>query len=81
MPEDFVRQPQPVFAQARELRQAEAERTVVAQRAEIAQVVGDPFALEHQRTQPLRALGHDAAGGRLQRHAERPGERHGGIAR
>jgi hypothetical protein len=45
------RQPQPVFAQARELGQPETEGAVVAERAEIAEMVGHSLAFEHQGAQ------------------------------
>ena len=45
---------QPVFLQPHELREGEAERRVVAERAQVAQVVGDALALEQQRAQPAR---------------------------
>ena len=51
-PKASLGQALPVFAQARELRQAEGQRRIVAQGAEVAQVVGHALALEHQRAQP-----------------------------
>jgi hypothetical protein len=56
VPEDAVVQAQPVLLDAHELREREAERGVVAERAEVAEVVGDALALEHERAQP-RARG------------------------
>ena len=45
---------QHVLLQARELREAEREAAVVAEIAEVAQVVGDALALERERAQPQR---------------------------
>ncbi len=81
MPEGLSGQPQPVLAQARELGQAEGQRGVVAECAEVAQVVGDALAFEHQRAQPGRALGNLALPRRFQRHAIGPGVGHGRVAR
>ena len=52
---------QHVFAQARELREAERESAVVADRAEIAQMVREALALEAQRAQPRCARGRHGA--------------------
>ena len=46
---------QHVLLQPRELREAEGEAAVVAEVAEVAQVVGDPLALQRQRAQPRGA--------------------------
>jgi hypothetical protein len=72
MAEDLLGDTQPVFAQARELRESERQRGVVAERAEVAEVRGDPLALEQQRAQPPRALGDGCAGGGFERHAVGP---------
>ena len=45
-------QAQHVFLQARELRQAEGEASIVAEIAEIAEMIGDALALEAERAQP-----------------------------
>ena len=57
------------------------QRGVVAQGAQVAQVVGDALALQHQRTQPGRARRDFAAPGRLERHAIGPGVGHRRVAR
>ena len=49
------RRAQQPLLQARELRQAEGEPGIVAERAEVAEVVGDALELERQRAQPGRA--------------------------
>ncbi len=79
--EGLQRQPLPVFAQARELGQPETQRGIVAERAEVAEVIRDPFALEQQRTQPMRPRW-DRTGGRgLEGHAVGPGTGHRRVAR
>jgi hypothetical protein len=55
--EGFLRQAQPVFPEARELGQSEGESGVVAERAEVAEVVGNALTFEQQRAQPAGALG------------------------
>ena len=49
---------QQVLLQARELREPEGEPGIVAKRAEIAEVIGDAFEFQRQRTQPGRARWH-----------------------
>src|SRR5688572_13731130 len=44
--------PQQVFLEARELRQPEGQAAIVAEVAEVAEVVGDALALEQQGAQP-----------------------------
>ncbi|MCY1363260.1 hypothetical protein D9M69_500150 [compost metagenome] len=85
VPEGLERQALPVLAQAGELRQPESQCRVVAQRAEVAQVVGHPFPFQHKCTQPLGALGdlapvRVALPGRLERHAVRPCIGNGRVA-
>ena len=77
--EQVARKALPVLAQPRELGQSEGQRGVVAQGAEVTQMVGDALAFEQQRTQPGRTHGHNNAGSRLQRHAVSPGVGHGRI--
>ena len=55
MAEQFPVQALPVFPEAGELRQAKTQRRVVAQRAEIAEMVRHPLALQQQGAQPGRA--------------------------
>ena len=73
--------PQPVFAQARELRQRERQGRVVAERAEVAEVIGDPLTLQHQRAQPAGTYRNDAACRRLERHAVCPRIRNRAVTR
>jgi hypothetical protein len=47
-------EPHPVLLEAQELGQAEGEGGIVAQRAEVAEMVGDALALQHQRAQRQR---------------------------
>jgi hypothetical protein len=54
--EELLVQAQPVLLEAHELGQAEGQRGVVAQRAEVAEVVGDALALQHQ-ARSMRARG------------------------
>ena len=70
--EDLLRPTQPVLAQARELRQAERQRGVVAERTEVAEVVGDAFSFQQQRPQPAGARRDRAPRGCFQRHAVGP---------
>ena len=72
MAEDAVVQPQPVFLEAHELREGEAECRVVAQRAEVSQVIRHTLALEHEGAQPSRARGRCESEQRLRRLRVRP---------
>ena len=47
MAERLVVRAQPILLEAHELREGKAEAAVVAERSEIAQVIGDALALEH----------------------------------
>ena len=64
-----------------ELRQPEGESGIVAERAEIAQMIGEALELERKRAQP-RARAPAAASPAMpfERLAVGPGEGHGGIA-
>ena len=71
---------QPVLPQAGELILGEGEADVVADGADVTQVVGDTFALGGQGTQEQGASRHRGAGGPFQGHAGGPGVSHGGVA-
>ena len=73
-------QPQHVLLQPGKLRQPEREAGVVADEAEVAQMIGDALALEQQRAQPARALGGVKRGGALGGHRIGPGIGDGRIA-
>ncbi len=51
MAEQPMVQSQPVFLQAQKLREAEGEGGIVAQSAEVAQMIGHALAFQHQRAQ------------------------------
>ena len=72
---------QPVLPEAHELREREAEGGVVAQRAQVAQVVGHPFPFQQQRAQPPRARRRHHAQQRLRGLRVGPREGDGGVAR
>jgi hypothetical protein len=55
MTEQLARQAQPVFLEAVKLGQAEAQRGIIAQHAQIAKVIRHPLPLQQQGTQPARA--------------------------
>src|SRR5690242_14427868 len=61
-----------LLLQARELCQPEREARIVAECAEIAQVIGDPLELEEQRSQPERPARYGARGDALERLAIGP---------
>ncbi len=70
-----------ILLQPRELRQAEREAAVVAERAEVAEVVRDALALEQERAQPKRPPRRPCAGRVLERHGVGPGEGDRAVAR
>jgi len=72
---------QPDFLQARTLRQPECEPGIVAERAEVAEVIGDALAFQGERAQPLRTRRHDGSRDALECLAVRPREGNGRIAR
>src|SRR5262249_44193224 len=74
-------QAQQVLLEARELREPECEAAVVAEIAEIAEMVGDALALEQQRPQPQAALWRHRPRSRLERHRVGPGVPDGAVAR
>ena len=72
---------QPVLLEPRELGETEGEARVVAERAEVAEVIGDAFSSSASaRSQAARA-GTSALRQALERLAVRPRERDGGVAR
>ena len=71
----------PVLAQRRKLGQPERKSGIVGDAAEVAEVVGDAFALEQQRAQPGRPLRNHATEGAFAGHAVGPGEGDRGVAR
>ena len=72
--------PQHILLQARELGEAERETGVVAEVAQVAQVVGDALALEQERAQPRGARRHRRCRDRLQRLRVRPRVGDGAVA-
>ena len=81
LPERPLGGAQQLLLEAGELRQAEGEARVVAERTEVAEVIGDALELERERAQPGRARRRFVPGESLERLAVRPGERDGRIAR
>ena len=81
MAEKFAVQPQPVFLEAHELGKAEGQRGVVAERAQIAEVVGDALALQHQGAQQEGARRRADAAGGLDGAGIGPGVGAGRVAR
>ena len=70
------------LTQHRAVRQNYGERRIVADRAEIAEVIGDPFHLRQQRPQPDGARRrHSMPQRRLDRAGEPDAERHRAVAR
>ncbi len=63
MAEGLSVEPQPVFLEAHELREGKREAAIVAERPEVAEMVRDALALEHESAEP--------AGARRRRQAER----------
>ena len=78
--EDLGVQPQPVLLEAHELGEAEGQGGIVAERAEVAEVVGDALALQHQRPQQEGARRRRDAAGRLDGRGIGPGVGTGRIA-
>src|SRR2546423_13835813 len=68
------------FFQSPELEETEAKRDVVAEIAEIAQMVCEPLAFKRDRAQQCRARRNVEARRRFDRHGVGPGERDRGIA-
>ncbi len=68
------------FTQHRAMRQNDGERRIVADRAEIAEVIGDPFHLRHQRAQPDGARRRREIQRRLHRAGEAEAQRHRAVA-
>ena len=64
--------PHPVFLEAEKLGQAEGEGGIIAQRAEIAQMVGDALAFQQQRAHGKRARRRLDAARRLDRSGVGP---------
>ncbi len=52
VPEDAIVEAQPLFLEPHELHEREGEGGIVAERSEVAEVVRDALALEHERAQP-----------------------------
>ncbi len=71
--EQFGGEPQPVFLQPPELHEAEGQGDVVAEVAEVAQVIGDTLDFQEQGAQPHGTVGHLARGGGFHCHAVGPG--------
>ncbi len=67
--------------QAMELIQEERESHVIADSAQVAQMVRDPLPLEEQRPQPMGPVGHNAPGQRFNSLAVGQAVGNGGIAR
>ena len=78
--EGLLRHPQQAFLEAQELRESERKPRVVAERTEVAEMIGDALQLERQRTQPGRTLRQAGPGHALERLAVGPRERHAGVA-
>ena len=72
---------QQILLEAQELRQAEGQAAVVAEIAEVTEVVGKALALEQQGTQLEGARRRRRAGERFERHRVGPGVGHGAVAR
>ena len=81
VPEHAAVEAQQILFQTRELRKTERESAVVAEIPQVAQMVGNPLALEAQRAQPRGALAKLEAGDRLDRLRVGPAVRDRAIAR
>jgi hypothetical protein len=79
MPPEPRVQPQPVLLQTGELREAEREAGVVAEGAEVPEVIGDALPLEEHRAERRCTRRDDRPGELLHRHRVGPRERHGGV--
>src|SRR5260370_37825561 len=75
MAEQLVMQPQQLFFQPPELEKTERQGNVVAEIAEITEVIRDPLLLQGDPPQRGRARRRLDAAGRLERHGVRPGVR------
>ncbi len=73
--------PQQQLLQARELREAECESRIVAECAEVAEVIRDALELERQRTQHQPSARHGDGRHVLERLAVGPRERHARVSR
>ena len=78
--EGVVRRAQHVFAQDAAMRVHERERRVVADRADVAEMIGQPFEFGHQRAQILRARRRLDAERRLDRMREGDAVGDGAVA-
>ena len=81
MAEQRLAHAQPVFPEPRKLRKPEREPCIIAEKAQVPQMLADALSLEQQRAQPQRSWRRRGPGDAFDRHRVGPGVRHCGIAR
>ena len=72
---------QQLLLHPRELGERERKSRIVAERAQVAQVIGEALELEAKRAQPDRPVRHEASGHAFDRLTVGPREGDGGVAR